>query len=143
MSGNSVGEHEGDDAPPAPADPRIKHLWPRDQLYDDEGVRVRLESQIERVLGPVGCLLSASKSDYRLRHPDHEVLFNACLFTDDGVEIWFGDIDITRDHAKLQQAADLAGERLVLTPERPHRSRGLPEPEQRDPDLHTYEPRRQ
>jgi hypothetical protein len=136
------GPHHGDEAAVVPADRRIKHLWPRDQLYDDEGVLVRLASQVERILGPAGYLLSASKSDYRERHPDHEVLFNACLFTDDGVEIWFGDIDITNDHDRLQQVADLLGERLVLTPEKPYRFQGLPEPEERDPDLRTYEPRR-
>jgi hypothetical protein len=133
--------HQGDMAARVPADRRIKHLWPRDQLYDDGGVLVRLESQIERVLGPAGCLISASKTDYRDRHPDHEVVFNACLFTDDGVEIWFGDIDVTKDQARLQQVADLLGKRLVLTPEQPYRFKGLPEPGQRDPDLRTYEPR--
>lgn len=113
--------------------PYVKHLWQRDVRYRDGDVVVCLSSMIEAILGPSGRMISASKTDYRSRYPDHDVMFNACLFAADepgggeAVEVWFGDIDLTMEREALQRAADAAGRRLILTPEQPFRFKGLAE----------------
>jgi hypothetical protein len=50
-------------------------------------------------------LISGSKSGYRNRFPDHEVYFNANIFTENG-KIWHGDLDLTLDSEKLQNLAN-------------------------------------
>jgi hypothetical protein len=55
-------------------------------------------------LGPIGKLLSASKSRYRDNHPDNFVIFNANVCTDEG-KIWWGDLDITISKENLQSLA--------------------------------------
>lgn len=86
------------------------------------------------ILGDHGRLLSMSKTAYRDEHPDHLVYFNACIF--DGhklsprrrrkaTQLWFGDLDLTLDEAKLQELADRIGP-IVVTPETPYRFKGLP-----------------
>jgi hypothetical protein len=133
-------ESKGEPAP-APADPRVKHLWPRDRLFRDEDVLVRLDSEVEAILGPSGRLLSGSKSGYRRRHPDHEVHFNACLFGDDGTQLWFGDIDLTIETARLQKLANRLGRRVILTPEWPYRFDGLPAEKEWGPEIRAFDPR--
>lgn len=109
----------------------VKHLWDRDVRHRDGDVVVYLSSRIEAVLGPPGRLIWPSKSAYRSMHPDHEVIFNACLFAgmehgdDEAVEVWFGDIDLTLDGERLERAAETLGCQLVLTPEQPFRFEGL------------------
>jgi hypothetical protein len=75
---------------PPPSHPVLKSHLARDKLYRDEKVLLRLESAIEQVLRPAGRLISASKSGYLRRNPGHEVRFNACLFGEDGTQLWFG-----------------------------------------------------
>jgi hypothetical protein len=50
-------------------------------------------------------LISGSKSGYRKRFPDHEVYFNANIFTENG-KIWHGDLDLNLDSEKLQNLAN-------------------------------------
>jgi hypothetical protein len=50
-------------------------------------------------------LISGSKSGYRERFPDHEVYFNANIFTENG-KIWHGDLDLNLDSEKLQNLAN-------------------------------------
>jgi hypothetical protein len=90
-------------------------------------VVINISEQLEAELGWTGKMLSASKSDYRRRYPDHEVFFNACIFTEDGTQVWFGDLDLTLDNAKLQAAATAIGQELYVTPEQPYRFVGLKE----------------
>lgn len=44
-----------------------------------------------------GRMISGSKSFYREKYPDHEVFFNANIFTLEEGKIWYGDIDFTKD----------------------------------------------
>src|SRR5437588_877846 len=118
-------EGEPEAAPP-PSRPVTKRRWPRDRLYRDHKVLVRLDSRVEPMLGEVGRLLSGSKSGYLRAHPGHEVLFNACLFSEVGTQLWFGDIDLTIENGALQQVADELGEAVIVTPECPYRFDGLP-----------------
>ena len=68
---------------------------------------------IEDILGPIGRLISGSKSSYCLAHPDNLVLFNANICTDNG-KVWFGDLDITKDADKLKEAAEALNCRLYV-----------------------------
>jgi hypothetical protein len=113
--------------PPAPDDPSLTHNYERDVPHAEPvkgQVTIKIASQAEQLLGPTGRLISASKSSYSDQHPDHEVLFNACVFDAQAVEIWFGDLDLTLDAPRLQQLADLFGE-IYVTPESPFRLDGL------------------
>ena len=62
-----------------------------EKLLNDNGLRI-------------GRLLSWSKSEYRNRFPDHEVYFNANIFSNNGKE-WYGDLDLTIDGPILQKVA--------------------------------------
>ena len=63
-----------------------------------------------------GRMISASKSSYREKHPEHKVYFNANVFVN-GAKVWFGDLDLTLDREKLQKIADEAGESLHILKE--------------------------
>lgn len=65
-----------------------------------------------------GRLLSASKSQYRMRFPEHAVYFNANLFAADKRKIWWGDIDLTLDRPELQRYARELNEEIFLLAER-------------------------
>jgi hypothetical protein len=88
-------------------------------------VVVRIAEAAVEILGPHGRLISGSKSAYSRAFPDHEVLFNACVFDEAGTQIWFGDVDLTLESGKLQQLADRAGT-VYVSPEWPYRFDGLP-----------------
>ena len=60
-----------------------------------------------------GRMLSGSKSGYMNANPDHEVYFNANVFTREG-KLWWGDLDITIDAEKLQNIAEAMGEKLYV-----------------------------
>jgi hypothetical protein len=60
-----------------------------------------------------GRMLSGSKSRYMDANPDHEVYFNANVFTRQG-KLWWGDLDITIDAEKLQNIAEAMGEKLYV-----------------------------
>lgn len=49
----------------------------------------------------MGRMISGSKSGYSRKYPDHLVLFNANIFSEDGNKVWFGDLDLTLDSKKL------------------------------------------
>jgi hypothetical protein len=88
-------------------------------------VVLRIAAAAVEILGRHGRLISGSKSAYRRAYPDHEVLFNACVFDEEGTQIWFGDVDLTMESGKVQQLADHVGT-VYLTPEWPYRFEGLP-----------------
>jgi len=81
----------------------------------------RLTAIVETVLGNVGKMLSGSKSDYSNRHPKNIVFFNGNIFDKDGVKLWYGDIDLTKDASKLEQIAHLLDESIYVTAELPFR----------------------
>ena len=63
-----------------------------------------------------GRMISWSKSEYRQNHPDHEVYFNANIFTLKEGKIWYGDLDLTADESKLTQIAkDLNTDIYILS----------------------------
>jgi hypothetical protein len=68
--------------------------------------RDRLVSEIAALVGlPHDRMVGPSKTGYRREYPDHFVMFNATLTDWAGTRLWWGDVDLTLDEAKL---ADLA-----------------------------------
>jgi hypothetical protein len=63
-------------------------------------------------------MISASKSDYRMSHPNHVVVFNANIFTRKGEKIWYGDLDLTVDGDALKAMAVERGADLYVFRER-------------------------
>jgi hypothetical protein len=59
-------------------------------------------------------MLSTSKSKYKSHHPDHEVFFNANLFTLEDGKIWYGDVDYTIEKTNLEKAATAINRDLYL-----------------------------
>lgn len=49
---------------------------------------------IEKHLGQIGSVITFSKSNYRIKHPNNIVIFN-CNIIIEGKKIWYGDIDVT------------------------------------------------
>lgn len=67
----------------------------------------------KKLIGWPGRMISGSKSGYRQRYPDHTIVFNANLCTDEG-KFWFGDLDVTLDDKNLQKLADRIGQRVYV-----------------------------
>jgi hypothetical protein len=61
-----------------------------------------------------GRMISGSKSGYKERFPDHEVIFNANIVTKSRGKIWYGDIDLSIDAADLMGIAKELGESLYV-----------------------------
>jgi len=74
-----------------------------------------------------GRAVSFSKSLYRKAYRSHIVLFNACLFNAKGEEVWWGDVDLTKDWKLFFETSHALTETLILTPEMPYRFTGLKE----------------
>jgi hypothetical protein len=125
MSSDKRVWRRAEDSPP-PLDQRIKRTWAPDRSFPHRQVPVRPHLEIETILGRAGRLTSASKRDFRSRHPGHVMLFNACLFDPDGTPLWLGDIDLTTESCRLQEAVNRLGRPLVLPPQQPYRCRVLP-----------------
>lgn len=51
--------------------------------------------------------------------------WNACIFTEDGTQVWWGDIDPVLEAESIQRAANDSGATLLVTPEQPFRWVGL------------------
>lgn len=103
------------------------HLYEKGKAYLEptEGrVLIELDERVDLILGRPGKLISPSKSFYLEQHPDHKVYFNACIFNRKYEEIWFGDIDLTKDTDKLQRVANVVGD-IYVTREMPYRFKGL------------------
>jgi hypothetical protein len=64
-----------------------------------------------------GRMISGSKSGYRERHPDNDVIFNARIFTPKLLCAWWGDLDITLDNKALQEVCNELGEEMIVTTE--------------------------
>jgi hypothetical protein len=82
-------------------------------------------------------MLSGSKSDYKIKYPNHVVFFNACIFDScpapANSHIWYGDIDLTLDSEHLQKIADMTGKTFYVTQETPCRWNGLKEEDLNNP----------
>jgi|AACY02.5.fsa_nt_gi hypothetical protein len=64
-------------------------------------------------LGWPGRMISGSKSGYRNTNPKNFAIFNANICTRAG-KVWFGDIDLTLQKAKLQEIAQSLNETLYV-----------------------------
>jgi hypothetical protein len=80
----------------------------------------------ERLLGFAGRMISGSKTGFCKQHPYHFPVFNANVCTDAG-KIWFGDIDLTEDEAKLAELARTLGQKVYVLYERDGRFGGREE----------------
>lgn len=92
----------------------IINLQPKDKI-----------GAIRSHLGTEGRLLSASKSLYRRKYPNHKIFFNACLFDENFTQLWWGDIDFDLDDYSLQLLANYLKETIYITIEQNYRWSGL------------------
>ena len=58
-------------------------------------------------------MIAMSKSSYRHKHPDNDILFNAKIYFKSGFE-WGGDLDLTVDFDKLQKVSDQTGKTFII-----------------------------
>jgi hypothetical protein len=91
-------------------------------LFDGCIIRTSLTSLIEKHLGHNGRMISMSKSGYRERNPKSICYFNGCIFDESLKEIWYGDLDITKDKKALNKIAKLSKQIFYVTPEHPFRT---------------------
>ena len=63
-----------------------------------------------------GRMISGSKSGYRRRYPNHDIIFNANIFTQNGKE-FHGDLDLTKDNLPLQRICNELGEEMIVLSE--------------------------
>jgi hypothetical protein len=83
----------------------------------------------ERILGPAGRMIAASKTQYAKQHPDHVLVFNANLCTRTHGKTWHGDIDLTLDEELISALARAIGETVYVLYERDARFAGERAPE--------------
>lgn len=75
----------------------------------------RIVEEVAAGLGlPNGRLISQSKSGYHRLYPRSFAMFNASIADDAGKLLWWGDLDLTVDEAKLVELAQALGQRLHL-----------------------------
>lgn len=55
-----------------------------------------------------------SKSSYRNKYPDNDVIFNANIFTESSGKVWYGDLDLTLEEDVLKKIAKEVGEPLYV-----------------------------
>ena len=67
-----------------------------------------IKNLLTEKIGLSGHMISASKSSYRNRFPDHLVVFNSNICTKEDGKVWFGDIDVSLSR-------DLLGEISIST----------------------------
>lgn len=75
-----------------------------------------------------GRMLGISKSSYRLRHPDHLIVFNANVCTRSNGKIWHGDLNLDLDLADLQVLAAALNEDVYVLREYDARFENEPHP---------------
>lgn len=81
----------------------------RKRSYDDEKLyEILLKHELRHKR-----MISGSKSGYRRSYPEHDVMFNANMFTPSGIW-WNGDLDITKDNQKIQNLCDELGEEIIV-----------------------------
>jgi len=64
-----------------------------------------------------GRLIAGSKSFYRKRHPNDDVIFNANIFIKSKGKIWYGDLNLTQDAKNLQKVCDDLNEEMIIVTE--------------------------
>jgi hypothetical protein len=109
--------HDVDSAPadPSAANPVSGTQAEVESNSDDKTEKERIRDEaVEATLGYSSRLISWSKSGYRRQYPTHLVVFNAGVYTADGVEIWWGDLDLTLDESNIGDLAKRLGEQLFV-----------------------------
>ena len=86
-----------------------------------------LRTILIETVGPMGRMISASKSGYRERNPENIAVFNSNLVLLEAGEkfgletrhgkVWFGDIDVTKDRNQLKDLAKRSGCDVVILSE--------------------------
>lgn len=61
-------------------------------------------------------MISGSKSGYRRANPEHDIMFNANIFTPSGIW-WNGDLDITKNNFNIQNLCDELEEEIIIVNE--------------------------
>lgn len=67
---------------------------------------MRLNEILQRNGFYMGRMIGPSKSAYRHDNPNSVCYFNGGLITDKSREIWFGDLDLTKDGFLLKEIAE-------------------------------------
>jgi len=65
----------------------------------------------------LGRMIGGSKSGYRRRNPNNDILFNANIFVPSGEKDWYGDLDLTKDAPALQEICDELQEEMIVVSE--------------------------
>lgn len=106
-----------------------KEIEKMSQPTFDKGVKkTQLTEIIEKHLGYSGRMIGMSKHRYRENTPEGRPYFNACIFDELLIQVWYGDIDLVLDKEKLDKIAEVSEQPFYVTPEHPYR--------QDFPDLH-------
>jgi hypothetical protein len=69
-----------------------------------------------------GRMISYSKSSYINSNRGNKVFFNACVFDINGIQVWYGDLDLTKDSKTLEKIAEETNQIFYVTPESGFRS---------------------
>lgn len=98
-------------------------VWQRKGTYlvrtADETLLDHAPDEIaERILGPAGRMVAASKTRHGKEHPDHVLVFNANLCTRTHGKIWHGDLDLTLDEELVLTFAHAIDETVYVLYER-------------------------
>ena len=68
-----------------------------------------------KILGYFGRLISGSKSYYVEKYPDRKPIFNANIISKtENQKIWYGDVDLVSDDAKLKRLVEEIGEFAIV-----------------------------
>jgi len=71
------------------------------------------EQKAQSIIGPLGAIISHSKSGYRERHPENLSIFNANVCTANE-KIWWGDLDVTLSQTFISDLAFILNEDLYV-----------------------------
>lgn len=87
------------------------------ELYEHDRA-LYVDAIAERLLGPAGRMIAASKTRYWERHRTNLPVFNANVCTRERGKIWFGDLDLTLEEPQLRALARAINERIFVLHER-------------------------
>lgn len=93
---------------------RLEELF---RSYKPEARTAEVQAAIDAALENFfhfGRMVSDSKSGYDQLYPNNVVVFNGNICTKTYGKIWYGDLDVTKDEAKLMELAKALGEDLYI-----------------------------
>ena len=71
------------------------------------------EQKAQSIIGPLGAIISNSKSGYREKYPENLSIFNANVCTVNE-KIWWGDLDVTLSQTFIADLAFILNEDLYV-----------------------------